>query len=104
MSDLQNLSENELQAMIENAKRLLDAKQATKRKDTLQQIKELAASINVTVEIIDSDKRRMRAGAKVPFKYAHPEDPSKRWTGRGMAPRWMQEFQAQGRDKSEFAI
>lgn len=104
MSEFQNLSENELQAMIENAKKALDAKQASKRREVIAQIKELAASINATVEIIDNDKKLTRKGVKVPYKYTHPEDASLQWTGRGVAPKWMQDLIARGHDKSEFAI
>lgn len=104
MSELQNLSENELQAMIENAKKVLDAKQASKRKEVIAQIKELAASINATVEIYDNDKKQTRKGIKIPYKYSHPEDANKQWTGRGVTPKWMRDLLANGHDKSEFVI
>lgn len=104
MSEFQNLSENELQIMIENAKKALDAKQAGKRKEVIAQIKELAASINAIVEIHENDKKSARKGVKVAYKYAHPEDPNKQWTGRGVAPKWMQELINSGRDKAEFQI
>ncbi len=104
MSDFQNLSENELQVMIENAKKALDAKHASKRKEIILQIKELAALINATVEIHENDKKSARKGVKVAYKYAHPEDPAKQWTGRGVAPKWMQELIQMGRSKAEFEI
>ena len=104
MSDFQNLSEIELQAVIENAKKALDAKQAGKKKEVIAQIKELAASINVTIEIHEHDKKSVRKGVKVDYKYAHPDDSSKQWTGRGVAPKWMQELTQGGRDKEEFRI
>ncbi len=37
-------------------------------------------------------------------RYAHPEDPSQTWSGRGRRPRWVTEQIASGRDLSEFAI
>lgn len=104
MSEFQNLSENELQAMIENAKKALDSLQSSKRKEVLAQIKELAASINVSVEIIENDKKAVRKGVAVPFKYKHPEDDSKKWTGRGVAPKWMQDLINKGHTKAEFKI
>ena len=104
MSEFQNLSENELQAMIENARKALDAKQAGKRKEVIAQIKELASSINVSVEIYELDKKSARKGVKVAYKYAHPDDPNKRWTGRGVAPKWMQELINRGHDKAEFHL
>lgn len=104
MSEFQNLSEDELQAMIENAKKALDALQTGKKKEVIAQIKELAASINVSVEITDNDKKAVRKGIAVPFKYKHPTDESKQWTGRGVAPKWMQDLLSEGRSKSEFRI
>ena len=54
MTDYQNLSESELQAVIESAEKALKNIQANKRKDVIAQIKELAASIDVAVEIHES--------------------------------------------------
>ncbi|HBA66142.1 MAG: histone [Gammaproteobacteria bacterium HGW-Gammaproteobacteria-10] len=104
MTDFQNLSENELQAVILNAEKALRAKQANKRKEVMNQIKELAASINVTVEFIDDEKKSARKGIKVPVKYRHPNDPGKTWTGRGVMPKWLQSLVEQGHDRSEFEI
>jgi DNA-binding protein H-NS len=55
----------------------LKNKLANKRKDVIVQIKELAASIDVTVDVYESGKRSARKGIKVPVKYRHPEDPEK---------------------------
>ena len=104
MTEYQNLSENELQAVIENAEKALKAKKEKKRREVLQQIKELAASIDVTVDIIESDRRSARKGVKVPIKYRHPDDASKVWTGRGVTPKWLQELLDSGRDRAEFEI
>ncbi len=104
MTEYQNLSELELQAVIENAEKALKYKQANKRKEVLAKIKELAASIDVIVEIHEPDKSSVRKGAKVAIKYRHPDDPSKTWTGRGVAPKWMQELQGAGYQRSEFEV
>jgi DNA-binding protein H-NS len=104
MNEYQNLSEHELQAVIENAEKALKNKQANKRKEVIAQIKELAASIDVVVDIHEADKKPVRKGAKVAIKYRHPDDHSKVWTGRGVAPKWMQELLNAGRDRSEFEV
>jgi DNA-binding protein H-NS len=104
MADFQNLSELELQEVIDNAAKALKERQESKRKDTITQIKELAASIGVTVEIIDGEKRSSRKGVKVPIKYRSPEDPSVTWTGRGMTPKWLQALVDSGREKAEFEV
>jgi len=104
MTDYQKLSESELEAVIESAKKALKNIQANKRKDVIAQIKELAASIDVTVDIHESDKKSARKGVKVPVKYCHPEDPEKTWTGRGAMPTWLQALINAGHDRSEFEV
>ena len=104
MADYQNLSESELQAVIESAEKALKNIQANKRKDVIAQIKELAATIDVTVDIHESDKKSARKGVKVPVKYRHPEDPDKTWTGRGVMPTWLQSLINAGHDRSEFEV
>ena len=104
MTDYQNLSESELQAVIESAEKALKNIQANRRKDVIAQIKELAASIDVFVDIHETDKKSTRKGVKVPVKYRHPEDPEKTWTGRGVMPSWLKALINQGHDRSEFKV
>ena len=104
MSDYQDLSENELQTVIDNAEKALKQRQAGKRKEVITQIKELAASINVTVDIKEGDKRSARKGVKVAAKYRHPDDASKTWTGRGIKPIWVRTLLASGHSLEDITI
>lgn len=104
MTDYQNLTETELQAVIEHAETALKNKQAYKRKEVIAKIKELAASIDVNVEIYEVGKKTTRAASKVPVKYRHPKEPEKTWTGRGMTPKWMQSLIDKGHDRTEFKV
>ncbi|WP_340121864.1 H-NS histone family protein [Methylobacter svalbardensis] len=104
MTEYQDLSEHELQAVIVNAEKALKNMQASKRKEVMAQIKELAASIDVIVEIHETEKKSVRKGAKVAIKYRHPDDFNKTWTGRGVAPKWMQELLNAGHQRSEFEV
>lgn len=103
MTNLENLSPNELQSLIKNAHAALEAKQAGMRKEVIAQIKELAASINVTVEIID-DKKSKKATSAVAAKYANPNNPGQTWTGRGLQPKWLKALIAEGRNLNDFLI
>ena len=103
-NELSELSELELAAMIEDAQKVLKNKQEGKRKDVLAQIKELAASINVSVEISENVRSAGRKGGTVPVKYRNPANPSEKWTGRGMKPRWLRELIDQGRSLEEFEV
>lgn len=104
MADLNNLSVTELEVMIENAASALKDKQASQRKEVIAQIRALADSIDVTVEIRDSERKKVRKGAKVAPKYRNPGDKNESWTGRGVMPRWMRALTESGRDRSEFLI
>ena len=104
MTEYKNLSEHELQTVIENAEKALKNKQIHKRKEVIAKIKELAASIDVIVEIHEPKKKFARKGEKIAIKYRHPDDPNKTWTGRGVAPKWMQELQSAGHQRSEFEV
>jgi DNA-binding protein H-NS len=102
--DLSGLSENELQNIIENAEKALKMKQDGKRKEVVAQIKELAASIGVSIDIHENDKRSLRKGVKVAPKYQNPQNPAQKWTGRGVAPKWFQSLLDSGIDKSQLEI
>lgn len=103
--NLSELSEHELAAMIEKAEKVLKEKQSKTRREGIAKIKELAASIGVSVEISESGKPpRSRTGGKVAIKYRNPENPDHQWTGRGMKPKWLRELLEQGRSLDEFAL
>jgi DNA-binding protein H-NS len=104
-SDFTELSEIELASMIEGAQRALKEKLETKRKDVISQIKELASSINVSIEITEAaTKPSGRKGSKVPVKYQNPHNLSQKWTGRGMKPKWLQSLIDQGHRLEEYEI
>lgn len=105
-SQFYGLSESELVDVIEDARKVLKEKQEAKRKEVLDQMKELGASIGVSVEVSEAppQRRRSRRGTKVPVKYQNPNDLSQKWTGRGLRPKWLQGFVDQGRDIKEFEV
>lgn len=104
MSDYQNLSESELKVLITKAETALKTKQENKRKEVIAQIKQLAASIDAHVEIVENGKKAGKRKSKVAVKYRHPQDPDKTWTGRGIKPKWLQSLLSKGHSLSEFEI
>ncbi|WP_396643655.1 H-NS family nucleoid-associated regulatory protein [Methylomonas sp. 2B] len=105
MIEIQNLSQDELQHLIKSAQSALEEKHAGMRKQVIKQIKDLAASIGVTVEIVEDKKSSKSSSASaVAAKYANPANPNETWTGRGLAPKWMKALTDQGRQKDEFLI
>ena len=104
-TDLERLSEAELANVIANAPRALKEKQDSKRKGVIAQIRELAASIGVSVEIREGEKPvSSRRGGKVAPKYRNPHNTNQTWTGRGMKPRWLKALMDQGHNPDEYLI
>ena len=103
-TNLNELSELELAAMIDNAQKALRDRQEGKRKEGIAKIREIATSIGVAVEISDPSKSSARKGGKVAVKYQNPANPANKWTGRGMKPKWLRELIEQGRQLEEFAV
>lgn len=104
MIDLNNSSDAELQEIISNAAKALKTRQMGKRNDVIAQIKELAASIDVNVEITDANKKPVRKIAKVAIKYRDPNNAENTWTGRGVMPKWLKALLDTGRNRAEFEI
>ena len=101
MANFDDLSPQELQNLIKDAQAQLEQKQSGMRKEVIAQIKALASSIGVMVEIHDFKSRIMPS---VRSKYRNPQNPLQEWTGRGLAPRWLKELIAAGHSKDDFLI
>lgn len=104
MTDFNNASADQLQEIIINAEKALKNIQLSKRKEVIAEIKDLAASIGMTVELHEIDKKPVRKGNKVAIKYRDPNNAEHTWTGRGVMPIWLRELLNSGRDRSEFEV
>jgi len=102
--NIHDLSEQQLAELIAVASKQLEHKRGSKKRETIAQIKELAASIGVQIEIIDGSNKATRAGSKVAVKYRDPSNPKHVWTGRGMKPRWLKSLLDSGRSIEEFLV
>ncbi|MCK5888771.1 MAG: H-NS histone family protein [Methylococcales bacterium] len=104
MTEYTDLSDVELQNVIDNAEKALKERVVKKRKEVIAQIKDLADSIGMNVVLTEDKSKMAKVGKKVPPKYQNPDDKSQTWTGRGVAPKWMQGLVNDGRDRDEFLI
>lgn len=74
---------------------------------TVQEIKAKMAAFGITVADLDGGKARPRkaaakSGGTAPVKYRGPNGET--WSGRGLMPRWLAAFVAQGQSKESFAV
>lgn len=104
-SQLSSMALHELHELVQKAERALEDKKKSERNNVIKHIKELAASIGVTVTISEGTKPvSIRKGAKVAPKYRNPSDHNQTWTGRGVKPRWLSELVKAGRRIDDFKI
>jgi DNA-binding protein H-NS len=104
--DLSKLSLEELDTLVKDVQAELVARREAEREGVLNQMRELAASLGLTLEDVGKLERGKGAAAAVAVqpKYRHPEDPSLTWSGRGKRPRWLAEALASGKSLEDFAI
>jgi DNA-binding protein H-NS len=91
LQDLSNAIEDEL------GRRKVEA-----RKQALVQMKELAASIGMTLEeVITYTSAKKTKGEP---RFQNPENSSQTWTGRGKRPAWVKEALGKGKALDDLKI
>lgn len=100
--ELQELSIQELQALSRDLEGELKRRGGEERKKVLAQMKELAASVDMTLqEVITYSSAKKTKGQP---KYQNPENPKQTWTGRGKHPFWIKAALEQGKALDELRI
>lgn len=99
-----NMSADELKSVISEAEQALKEREEEKKKQTINTIKELAESIHMQVDIYPKKNRKSLKGISIEIKYRNPENESEKWSGRGIAPRWMKKYLISGMTKEDFLI
>lgn len=103
--NLEKMSVRELEQLKASAERTIAERRKTDRKAALQAAKDAAAKYGFTLsELIGLTKLGTKAKSVSPPKYAHPENPSLTWTGRGRQPDWIKDGLAAGKSLSDFLI
>lgn len=102
--DLSKLSIPELEALAHDVQEELVTRRETEKQRVLDQMRELAGSIGMTLEELLISQRGGRATkAAVAVKYRHPENPDLTWSGRGKRPQWVNDALADGKTLEEMA-
>jgi DNA-binding protein H-NS len=93
--DLSKLSIEELQALARDIETEIVTRRAAEKERVLNQMRELAGSLGMTLEEL---LREERGGVSTaPPKYRHPDNPGLTWSGRGKRPAWINEALASGK-------
>ena len=91
----------ELQQQIEELKQQAAALLAEEKTNAIAEIKEKMAQFGISVDELSTVSKKTRTAVKA--KYQDPVS-GKTWSGRGVAPKWLQEAVAAGRSRDEFLI
>src|SRR4051812_16548556 len=95
--DLERLGDQELQAMMQRFKDVLNSRFTTRT----QEFRELAREMGFAVTLTKIGKETARRGTRqaqeedrrrgVRPKYRNPDNPAETWAGRGRKPKWVQD-------------
>lgn len=104
------MSISEIDALIEFAKEVHQAKQDKAGQELLSEFRERVSAIGLSLEELLSQKQaptpatkeREKKGKKLQAKYRGPNGDE--WTGRGRTPKWLAELEAQGQGRDNFKI
>jgi DNA-binding protein H-NS len=105
--DLQALSDDALEALIEEAHEILQNRKETQRREAIDEIQRLAAAHGLNVGIkqrgIRGRRSRKSNGPRAP-KYRNPDNPEQTWSGVGPKPKWLKNSLAKGKTIEELEI
>ena len=103
--NLDKLSVRELEELKTSAEHKIAEKRKADRKEALHAATDAAAKYGFTlVELMGETKPVGKKKPTSPPKYAHPENPSLTWTGRGRQPAWIKDGLAAGKALDDFLI
>lgn len=99
--DLSKLSLEELQTLARDIETEIVTRREADRERVLSQMRELAASLGLTLEeVVKGERNRGTIAAK----YRHPANPALTWSGRGKRPAWVNEALAGGMSMDDLAV
>lgn len=102
--DLNNLSLKELKNLQGDVEKAIASYENRMKKEALSEIEAKAKAMGFTLaELLGTTSKKRSSGSVAP-KYAHPENPSMTWTGRGRKPKWIEEALASGKSLADLAI
>lgn len=101
--DLGTLSVSELNALKGNIDNAIDQRRHTELMELNSQIHAIVDASPFTLEEI-LEARKVKVRKPVAPKYAHPDDSSMTWTGRGRRPLWVEEQLNNGKTLEDLAI
>jgi DNA-binding protein H-NS len=106
MSAIDQMSIQELAALIQVAEKKRQKKLETAQHDLIAEFRARAAELGLSMDALMPPAATMRrtkeeTGARLPAKFRGPN--GEEWTGRGRVPKWLAALEATGRSRAEFS-
>ena len=116
--DLSQFSGSELAKLSQRIDKEIASRAESSKNNVLRDIQKLVAESGLSLADLfpgaelPSAARRGRkpgsanklAGIKVAVKYRHPDNAELEWTGRGRAPKWVEEWKINGGSLDQLAV
>lgn len=91
--DVDSMSLDDLRALRTQLDKAISSYETRRRKEALAAAEKAAREMGFSLsDLTGAAGRGRRGGAAGPEgqpKYAHPDDPTQTWSGRGRRPRWV---------------
>lgn len=104
-NNLKQMSTAELEDLQKDIAAELDGRRKQERQKLLDEIRDKAKALGMSIEeLVGFGKSRTTRAAKGVAKFAHPDDASLTWSGKGKRPRWVNEWLASGKSLDQLKI
>ena len=104
MTDINAMNLDQLKQLKKDIEKAINSFEARRLAEARKALEAKAAELGVSLAEIMGGKPAKGAKAAVAAKYAHPENPSLTWSGRGRTPRWIADLEAKGGKREDYAI
>lgn len=91
--DVDSMSLDDLRTLRNQIDRAISSYETRRRKEAMAALERTAREMGFSLTDLTGAAMRARrnGGGEGQAKYAHPENPSQTWSGRGRRPRWVTE-------------
>lgn len=101
MIDLNDMTRDELLTLQKDVAKALQTLETRRRKEALAAAQAAAQELGYSLADLGGTST---AKVALPAKYAHPENPSLTWSGRGRKPKWFIEALEAGVSEEALAV
>ena len=102
---LTDASVTDLKNLVEEAQKQIEMRKELELNNARIQVRELAASLGVTVEdLMIEPAKASKTVKKAEVKFRNTNNPDETWTGRGKQPNWLKAALEGGAKLEDFAV